>query len=68
MEPRQQSERAHERESSMSTATEKMITAERARMRIWRRVGDEREAARCSDRIDDLLDRISAVTLIANCR
>jgi len=58
------------KESSMSTATEKMITAELARMRMWRRVGDEREAQRCSDRINDLLDRLRAVRLVdtAGCR
>ena len=48
----------------MSTATKKIIAAELARMRMWRRLGDEREAARCSDRIDDLLDRINAGTLV----
>jgi hypothetical protein len=33
-------------------------------MRMWRGVGDDREAQRCSDRINDLLDRINAVKLI----
>lgn len=50
----------------MSTATEKLITAELARMRMWRRLGDKQEAARCSDRIDDLLDRFSAGRLVAS--
>jgi hypothetical protein len=36
------------------------ITAELARMRMWRRVGDEREAELCNDRINSLLDRMNA--------
>ena len=31
-------------------------------MRMWRRVGDEREAQRCNDRINDLLDRMLTST------
>ena len=46
----------------MSDATRRNITAELARMRMWRRVGDEREAQRCNDRINDLLDRMLAST------
>jgi hypothetical protein len=46
----------------MSDATRRNITAELARMRMWRRVGDEREAQRCNDRINDLLDRMLTST------
>jgi len=38
------------------------MTAELARMRMWRRVGDEREAELCNDRIDNLLDGMAADT------
>jgi hypothetical protein len=31
-------------------------------MRMWRRVGDEREAQLCNDRINNLLDRMVAGT------
>ena len=31
-------------------------------MRMWRQVGDEREAELCNDRINDLLDRMVAGT------
>ncbi len=31
-------------------------------MRRWRRVGDEREAELCNDRINNLLDRMVACT------
>ena len=31
-------------------------------MRMWRRVGDEREAELCNDRINSLLDRMVAGT------
>ena len=31
-------------------------------MRMWRRVGDEREAELCNDRINNLLDRMLAGT------
>jgi hypothetical protein len=31
-------------------------------MRMWRRVGDEREAELCNDRINDLLGRIGGDT------
>jgi hypothetical protein len=46
----------------MSSATGRKITAELARMRMWRRVGDEREAELCNDRINTLLDRMVAGT------
>ena len=46
----------------MSSAAGRKITAELARMRMWRRVGDEREAELCNDRINDLLDRMVAGT------
>lgn len=46
----------------MPSANEQRITAELARMRLWRRMGDEREAELCNDRINDLLDQISVVT------
>jgi hypothetical protein len=42
----------------MSTATCREIIYELARMRTWRLVGDEREAERCNERINDLLDDI----------
>ena len=42
----------------MSSATGRRIAAELARMRMWRRVGDEREAELCNDRINNLLDRM----------
>ena len=42
----------------MSSATGRRITAELARTRMWRRVGDEREAELCNDRINNLLDRM----------
>ena len=42
----------------MSSGTGRKITAELARMRMWRRVGDEREAELCNDRINNLLDRM----------
>ncbi len=42
----------------MSSGTGRKITAELARMRMWRRVGDEREAELCNDRINSLLDRM----------
>jgi hypothetical protein len=38
---------------------ERKITAELSRMRRWRQLGDQREAERCNDRINDLLHRIS---------
>jgi hypothetical protein len=44
----------------MSSATGQKITAELARMRMWRRVGDDREAELCNDRINNLLDRMVA--------
>jgi hypothetical protein len=44
----------------MPTAAEQKIAAELARMRMWRRLGDEREAEQGNDRINDLLDRINA--------
>ena len=46
----------------MSRATGRKITAELARMRMWRRVGDEREAELCNDRLNNLLDRMVAGT------
>jgi hypothetical protein len=46
----------------VSSATGQKITAELARMRMWRRVGDEREAELCNDRINNLLDRMLAGT------
>jgi hypothetical protein len=46
----------------VSSATGRKITAELARMRMWRRVGDEREAELCNDRINNLLDRMVAGT------
>jgi hypothetical protein len=46
----------------VSSATGRRITAELARMRMWRRVGDEREAELCNDRINNLLDRMVAGT------
>jgi hypothetical protein len=46
----------------VSSATKQKITAELARMRMWRRVGDEREAELCNDRINNLLDRMVACT------
>ena len=46
----------------MSSATARRITAELARMRMWRRVGDEREAELCNDRINNLLDGMVAGT------
>ena len=46
----------------MSSATGRRITAELARMRMWRRVGDEREAELCNDRINNLLDGMVADT------
>jgi hypothetical protein len=36
-------------------------TIELACMRIWRRVGDEREAERCNARLNDLLDEMIAL-------
>ena len=48
----------------MASTTEKLITAELARMRMWRRLGDEHEASLCSDRIDELLDRINAARVV----
>lgn len=36
-------------------------TIEIARMRMWRRVGDEREAERCNARLNDLLDEMLAL-------
>jgi hypothetical protein len=47
----------------VSSATGRRITAELARMRMWRRVGDEREAELCNDRINNLLDRMVAGTV-----
>jgi hypothetical protein len=44
----------------VSSATKQKITAELARMRMWRRVGDQREAELCNDRINNLLDRTFA--------
>src|SRR5258705_4821569 len=38
-----------------SIATGQKVTIELARMRMWRRAGDEREAERCNARINDLL-------------
>jgi hypothetical protein len=32
-------------------------------MRTWRRIGDEREADLCNDRINNLLDRMVAGTM-----
>jgi hypothetical protein len=46
----------------MSSGTGREITAELARMRMWRCVGDEREAELCNDRINSLLDRMAAGT------
>jgi hypothetical protein len=46
----------------MSSGTGRKITAELDRMRMWRRVGDEREAELCNDRINNLLDRMVAGT------
>jgi hypothetical protein len=46
----------------MSNATGQKINVELARMRMWRRVGDEREAELCNDRINNLLDRMIAGT------
>jgi hypothetical protein len=46
----------------VSSAAGRRITAELARMRMWRRVGDEREAELCNDRINKLLDRMVAGT------
>ena len=40
-------------------AFERKIAAELSRMRRWRQLGDQREAERCNDRINDLLHRIS---------
>ena len=45
-----------------SIATGQKVTIELARMRMWRRVGDEREAELCNDRINNLLDRMLAGT------
>ncbi len=44
----------------MSSATKQKITAELARMRMWRRVGDHLDAELCNDRINNLLDRTFA--------
>jgi hypothetical protein len=49
---------------SMSIATGRKIIDELARMRMWRRVGDEREAELCNDRINDLLDRTVVARLV----
>jgi hypothetical protein len=46
----------------MHSATGQKITAELARMRMWRRLGDEGEAELCNDRINNLLDRLVAGT------
>jgi len=46
----------------VSSATKQKITAELARMRLWRRVGDEREAELSNDRINSLLDGTFAGT------
>ena len=46
----------------MSSRTRQGITAELARMRMWRRLGDEREAELCNDRINSLLDTLVAGT------
>jgi hypothetical protein len=46
----------------MSSGRGRKITAELDRMRMWRRVGDEREAELCNDRINNLLDRMVAGT------
>ena len=46
----------------MFSATPQGLTAELARMRMWRRLGDEREAELCNDRINDMLDMLVAVT------
>jgi hypothetical protein len=46
----------------MSSGIGRKITAELDRMRMWRRVGDEREAELCNDRINNLLDRMVAGT------
>jgi hypothetical protein len=48
----------------MSIATGRKIIDELARMRMWRRVGDEREAELCNDRINDLLDRTFVARLV----
>ena len=50
----------------MSIATGRKITEELARMRMWRRLGDEREAERCNDRINDLLDRVVVAPAVDN--
>ena len=47
----------------VSSATKQKITAELARMRLWRRVGDEREAELSNDRINSLLDGTFAGTV-----
>ena len=47
----------------MSSSTRQGITEELARMRMWRRLGDEREAELCNDRINDLLDTLVAGTM-----
>jgi hypothetical protein len=50
----------------MSIATGRKITEELVRMRMWRRLGDEREAERCNDRINDLLDRVVVAPAVDN--
>jgi len=44
----------------VSSATKQKITAELARMRMWRRIDDQCEAELCNDRINNLLDRTFA--------
>jgi hypothetical protein len=46
----------------MSSRTRQVITAELARMRMWRRLGDDREAELCNDRINNLLDMLFSGT------
>lgn len=46
----------------MSSRTRQGIIAELARMRMWRRLGDEREAELSNDRINRLLDMLTAGT------
>jgi hypothetical protein len=48
----------------MISATGQKITAELARMRMWRHVGDEGEAELCNDRINNLLD-LTSLTVVA---
>ena len=52
--------RSDRKRTPISGATAHKITDELARMRQWRRAGDERELERCNDRINNLLDQMVA--------